>query len=75
LKDVLIACTDNLKGFSEAILSIFPKAQIQKCIVHQIRNTLKYVASKDHKEFMRDLKLVYRAETRELAEMALKDLE
>ena len=75
LQDVLIACTDNLRGFSEAILSIFPKAQIQKCIVHQIRNTLKYVASKNQKEFMKDLKLVYRAETRELAESALLDLE
>src|SRR6056297_2148767 len=45
LEDILIACTDNLKGFSEAILSVFPKTQIQKCIIHQIRNSLKYVAS------------------------------
>lgn len=73
--DILIACTDNLKGFSEAILSVFPKVQIQKCIIHQIRNTLKYVASKDQKEFMRDLKLVYRAETKVLAEDALLALE
>jgi len=75
LEDVLIACTDNLKGFTEAILSIFPKAQVQKCIVHQIRNSLKYVASKDQKEFMRDLKPVYRAATKDLAEDALLALE
>jgi transposase-like protein len=75
LRDILIACTDNLKGFTEAILSVFPKAQIQKCIVHQIRNSLKYVASKDQKEFMRDLKLVYRAATKDLAEDALLSLE
>ena len=65
LQDILIACTDNLKGFSEAILSIFPKTQIQKCIVHQIRNSLKYVASKDQKEFMIDLKLVYKGRNRQ----------
>jgi len=47
LEDILIACTDNLKGFSEAILSLFPKTQIQKCVIHQIRNSMKYVASKD----------------------------
>jgi len=68
LTDILIACTDNLKGFSEAILSIFPKTQIQKCIVHQIRNSLKYVASKDQKEFMIDLKLVYKAINKSVAE-------
>ncbi len=75
LEDILIACTDNLKGFSEAILSVYPKTEIQKCVIHQIRNSLKYVASKDQKEFMRDLKLVYRAETKALAEEALKALE
>lgn len=74
LQDILIACTDNLKGFSEAILSIFPKTQIQKCIVHQIRNSLKYIASKDQKEFMKDLKLVYRAMTKEIAEDELANL-
>ena len=75
LEDVLIACTDNLKGFTEAILSVFPKTQVQKCIVHQIRNSLRYIASKDQKEFMRDLKLVYRAATKELAEDALLNLD
>lgn len=75
LKDILIACTDNLTGFSEAILSVYPKAEIQLCVVHQIRNSLKYVASKDQKAFMKDLKQVYRADTKDLAETALLDLE
>ena len=75
LKDILIACTDNLRGFTDAILSVFPKAQVQLCIVHQIRNSLKYIASKDQKEFMRDLKLVYRATAKEVAEDRLLDLE
>ena len=75
LQDVLIACTDNLKGFSEAILSIFPKTQIQKCVIHQIRNSLKYVASKDQKAFMKDLKLVYKAINKSVAEDELLNLE
>jgi len=74
LQDILIACTDNLKGFSEAIASVYPKADVQSCIVHQIRNSLKYVASKDQKEFMRDLKQVYRADTKDLAELALDEV-
>jgi len=74
LEDILIACTDNLKGFTDAILSIFPKTQVQLCIVHQIRNSLKYIASKDQKEFMRDLKLVYRATGKEVAEDRLLEL-
>src|SRR5690554_8185921 len=65
LEDILIASTDNLKGFKEAILSIYPKTEVQLCIVHQIRNSLKYVASKDQKEFMKDLKRVYRAVSKE----------
>jgi putative transposase len=75
VKDMLISCIDNLKGFSEAINSIFPATEIQSCIVHQIRNSLKYVASKDQKEFMKDLKLVYRAESKDLAELRLEELE
>lgn len=74
LKDILIACIDNLKGFAEAIQSIYPKVDIQTCIVHQIRNSIKYVASKDTKEFMSDLKEVYKATTRELAEENLLKL-
>ena len=75
LKDILIACTDNLKGFTDAILSIFPKTEVQLCIVHQIRNSLKYVASKDQKEFMADLKLIYRASGKQEAEDRLGELE
>lgn len=75
LEDILIACTDNLKGFTSAILSVFPRAEVQLCIVHQIRNSLKYIASKDQKEFMRDLKLVYRATNKEIAEDELIKLE
>lgn len=75
VKDVLIACTDNLKGFSEAILSVFPETEIQKCIIHQIRNSLKYVASKDQKAFMKDLKKVYQSPTKDNAEMELLNLE
>jgi len=75
VKDILIACTDNLTGFSDAILSIFPEAEIQKCIIHQIRNSLKYVASKDQKTFMKDLKMVYQAPTKSQAETELLNLE
>ena len=75
VKDILIACIDNLKGFAEAIVSIFPQTEVQSCIVHQIRNSLKYVASKNQKEFMTDLKQVYQADTKEYAEEKLKALE
>lgn len=75
VEDILIACIDNLKGFAEAIQSTFPKAEVQSCIVHQIRNSLKYVASKDQKPFMSDLKEVYRAATKDLAEQQLDALE
>lgn len=75
VEDVLIASIDNLKGFAEAIQTVFPKAEVQSCIVHQIRNSLKYVASKDQKPFMSDLKEVYRASTQELAEQQLDTLE
>lgn len=75
LKDILIACTDNLTGFSEAIRSIYPKTDIQLCVIHQIRNSLKYVASKNQKEFMKGLKRVYKADTKDQAETALLELE
>jgi putative transposase len=73
--DILIACIDNLNGFAEAIQSSFPKVEVQSCIVHQIRNSLKYVASKDQKPFLSDLKEVYRATTKELAEQQLDALD
>lgn len=75
LKDILIACIDNLNGFQQAINAVFPQTEVQSCIVHQIRNSLKYVASKDQKEFMRDLKPVYRAENVDIAELRLDELE
>lgn len=67
VEDILIASIDNLKGFAEAIATIYPQTEIQSCIVHQIRNSLKYVASKDQKLFMADLKLVYRAGNEQVA--------
>lgn len=66
VEDILIACTDNLKGFTDAIRSIFPKTITQLCVVHQIRNSARYVVWKDKKEFMIDLKAVYDAPNREL---------
>ena len=75
VKDILIACVDGLKGFPEAIVSIYPNAEIQHCVIHQIRNSIKYVASKNQKAFIADLKCVYKAATLNAAEMALDDLE
>jgi transposase-like protein len=75
VEDILITSVDGLKGFPEAINSIFPKTEVQLCIIHQIRNSLKYVASKDKKAFMRDLKLIYRAANKDIVERALDDLE
>jgi putative transposase len=75
LEDILIACIDNLNGFAEAILSVFPQVEIQSCIVHQIRNSLKYVASKDQKIFMKDLKCVYQAVNKTQAELELIKLD
>ena len=74
VKDMLFACIDGLKGFPEAIKSVFPDTTIQLCIVHQIRNSIKYVGSKNKKEFMRDLKPVYQAVSKEAAEDALDKL-
>ena len=75
LKDILIACIDNLNGFAEAIASVFPAVEIQSCIVHQIRNSLKYVASKDQKTFIKDLKCVYQAASKTQAELELEKLD
>ncbi len=75
LEDILIASVDGLKGFPEAIKTIFPKTEVQLCIVHQIRNSLKYVASTDQKPFMKDLKLVYQATTKAVAEDELLKLD
>jgi Transposase and inactivated derivatives len=75
MKDALFACVDGLKGFPDAIKSVFPDAAVQLCIVHQIRNSIKYVGSKNQKEFLSDLKLVYQAVSKEAAEDALDALE
>ena len=73
--DIMIACVDGLKGFPEAIKTLFPRTEVQLCVVHQIRNSIKYVASKDQKPFMSDLKEVYQASTKELAEHNLMKLD
>ena len=75
VQDILIACVDGLKGFPDAIASVYPETTVQLCIVHQIRNSIKYVASRKQKEFMKDLKLVYQAVNKDAAEKALDDLE
>jgi len=75
VKDILIASVDGLKGFPEAINSVFPETEVQLCIVHQIRNSLKYVASKNQKQFAGELKKVYQAFTKEEAELELDKLE
>ena len=75
VEDILSASVDGLTGFPEAIASIYPDTEVQLCIVHQIRNSLRYVASKNHKAFMVDLKRVYRAASLGEAELALDELE
>jgi transposase-like protein len=75
VQDILIASVDGLTGFPEAIQTIFSKTEVQLCIVHQIRNSLRYVGSKHHRAFLADLKLVYKALNKEAAESALDELE
>ncbi|UFH58176.1 IS256 family transposase [Sulfurovum mangrovi] len=75
IEDILIASVDGLKGFPEAINAIYPNTEVQLCVVHQIRNSLKYVASKNQKEFMKDLKVVYQAVSKDAAELELDRLE
>ena len=75
VEDILITSIDNLRGFAEAIESVFPKTEVQLCVIHQIRNTLKYVNWKHSREVIRDLKTVYRATTQELAEHNLDQFE
>ena len=73
VEDILIACTDNLTGFSEAIAAVFPKTDIQNYIIHQLRNSSKYVSYKDIKALMADLKRVYQAVDEQSALAALDD--
>lgn len=71
VKDILIICADGLAGIKEAITAAFPKTEYQRCIVHQVRNTLKYVPDKDRKAFTADLKTIYHASDEEKARQAL----
>ncbi|MLR78797.1 IS256 family transposase, partial [Salmonella enterica subsp. salamae] len=71
LQDILIACVDGLKGFPDAINSVYPQTHIQLCIIHMVRNSLKYVAWKDYKAVTSGLKTIYQAPTEEAALMAL----
>lgn len=74
IEDIFIASIDNLQGFAEAIETIFPQTEVQLCVVHQIRNSQKYLSYKDVKPFMKDLQGVYRATTKDLAERSLDQL-
>lgn len=75
IEDILIASIDNLRGFADAIENIFPNTEVQLCIIHQIRNSVKYIPKKHYREFIKDLKQVYKASTLELAEHNLDILE
>lgn len=70
-EDILVVCTDNLTGFSEVINDVFPSSIVQKCIIHQVRNSLKYVEEKDRKAVVVDLRKIYTSPTREQAQLAL----
>ena len=75
VEDILIASIDNLKGFPQAIENIFPKTEVQLCVIHQIRNSLKYIPWNQQREFMKELKLVYKASSVEIALHQFKLLE
>src|SRR5215211_2309046 len=74
VQDIFIACIDGLNGFKDAIQAVFPRSQIQRCIIHQVRQSLTYVAWKDRKAFTADLRAIYQAPTREAAETRLLEL-
>ena len=73
VKDILIACVDGLRGFSDAVNAVYPNTQIQLCIVHMVRNSMKYVPWKDYKPVAADLKQVYQAATEEKGRQALNE--
>lgn len=75
VKRICITCVDNLTGFSEAIKAVYPETVIQKCVIHQIRSSLKYISWKHRKEFIKDLKLIYKATTKKAGEKELAKLE
>ncbi len=74
VEDIFIACIDGLTGFKEAIHAIFPTTQIQRCIIHQVRQSLSYVSWKDRKAFVADLTAIYQAPTRAAAELKVLEL-
>jgi transposase-like protein len=73
VEDILITATDNLNGFTQTIKNVFPESQTQICVVHQIRNSARYVVWKDKKEFSADMKLIYNAPTKQAAKASLED--
>lgn len=75
LNDILIACIDNLSGFKQAIEVVYPMTDVQLCVVHQIRNSIKYVPWAEQREVIRDMKTIYKANNIEHAELALSDFE
>lgn len=75
VEDIMVVSVDGLTGFADAIGAVFPQAEIQRCIVHQIRYTTKFVSYKDVKAFIKDLKSIYQADTLEMAELGLDQLE
>lgn len=75
VKDIVLACMDGLKGLPDAIKAVFPEVNIQSCIIHEIRNSIKYIPSKDIKAFLKDLKLVYKAVNETMATQSLQALD
>src|SRR5215213_5860817 len=67
VEDIFIACVDGLTGFKDAVHAVFPQTEMQRCIIHQVRHSLRYVAWRDHKAFISDLKTIYRATAQEEA--------
>jgi transposase-like protein len=74
VQDIFLACVDGLSGFEDALPAVFARTEVQRCLVHQVRYSLKYVTQKDRKAFTADLKAIYTAPTREAAETALLQL-
>ncbi len=74
VQDILITCTDNLNGFTDTIRAVFPQSSTQICVVHQIRNSCKYVVYKDKKEFTADMKNIYNAPNKEAAAVELDNI-
>lgn len=75
ISDILIACIDNLSGFGDVIEDVFPMTDVQLCLVHQMRNSMKYIADKDMKPMVKDLKAIYTAENEEMALIKLQEAE